>query len=126
MTGAVVQLTVGGAVVAPLAQPPTGNPFVALALEQHAADAVTPEVVAKVNEPVIGGPLYPPVHTIFYAPLGLIENPQHAYRAFQAFSLFVILLCGLGVKVLTRGRVWWSVATLCILLFPGTRGALDL
>ncbi len=118
--------TVGGAAAAPLAQPPTGNPFVALALEAHAADTVTAEVVAKVNEPAVGGPLYPPVHALFYAPLGFVENPRHAYRAFQVFSLFVIFLTGLGVKLLTDGRVWWSVATLCVLLFPGTRGALDL
>lgn len=117
---------VGGAAVAPLAQPPTGNPFVALALEQHAADVVTPKVVAAVNAPAIGGPLYPPVHALFYAPLGFVANPQHAFRILQVFSLLVIFLTGLGVKVLTDGRVWWSAAALCILLFPGTRGALDL
>ncbi len=117
--------TVGGATAAPLLQAPGGNPFVALSLEEH-KPVVTEETVANVNKPVIGGPLYPPVHALFYAPLGLIENPQHAYRVFQAFSLCMILLSGLGVKVLTRGRVWWSVATLCLLVFPGTRGALDL
>ncbi|MBP3954639.1 DUF2029 domain-containing protein [Gemmata sp. G18] len=118
--------TVGGAAVAPLSQPLTGNPFVAVALEKQATDSVSPRIVEAVNKPSVGGPLYPPVHALFYAPLGLIENPQHAYRTFQALSLFVILLSGLGVKVLSRGRVWWSVATLCILFFPGTRGAIDL
>ncbi|VTR94855.1 membrane protein : Uncharacterized protein OS=Pseudonocardia dioxanivorans (strain ATCC 55486 / DSM 44775 / JCM 13855 / CB1190) GN=Psed_1724 PE=4 SV=1: DUF2029 [Gemmata massiliana] len=118
--------TVGGAVAAQLSQPLTGNPFVAAALEKHAIDSVSPKVVESVNKPSIGGPLYPPVHALFYAPLGFIDNPQHAYRVFQVLSLFVILVSGLGVKLLTKGRVWWSVATLCILYFPGTRGALDL
>ncbi len=118
--------TVGGAAAAQLAQPLTGNPFVAAALEKHAADSVSPQVAESVNKPSIGGPLYPPVHALFYAPFGFIDNPQYAYRTFQVLSLFVILASGFGVKLLTRGRVWWSIATLCILYFPGTRGALDL
>ena len=118
--------TVGGAAVVPLAQPPTGNPFIAIALEQAAADKVTPEVVAAVNRPAVGGPLYPPVHALFYAPLGLIDRPQRAYHVFQMFCVLLIPVCGLGVKMLSRGRIWWSVATLCIFLYPGLRGALDL
>lgn len=116
---------VGGATVAPLAQPPTGNPFVAIALEKHAADTITPEVVEKVSKPSIGGPLYPPVHAIFYAPLGLLR-PQPAYHVFQMLCVILVPVAGLGVKVLTRGRVWWSVATLCLFLYPGMRGGLDL
>jgi arabinofuranan 3-O-arabinosyltransferase len=116
---------VGGATVAPLAQPPTGNPFVAIALEKHAADTITPEVVEKVSKPSIGGPLYPPVHAIFYAPLGLLR-PQLAYHTFQMLCVMLVPVAGLGVKVLTRGRVWWSVATLCLFLYPGMRGGLDL
>jgi hypothetical protein len=117
---------VGGASVAPLAQPPTGNPLVAVALEKAADDAVTPEIVAKVNEPAVGGPLYPPVHALFYAPLGAIDHPQQAYHLFQVICALLIPVAGLGVKVLTRGRVWWSVATLCLFFYPGTRGGLDL
>jgi hypothetical protein len=118
--------TIGGAAVAPLAQPAGGTPLVAVAREKAAADRVTPEVAAKVNEPAIGGPLYPPVHALFYAPLGAVDNPQRAYRIFQFFCVLLVPVAGLGVKVLTRGRIWWSVATLCILLFPGLRGGLDL
>ena len=117
---------VAGASVVPFAQPPTGNPFVAIAYEKAASDTVTPELVAKVNKPAIGGPLYPPVHAIFYTPLGLIEQPQRAYHIFQVFCALLVPVAGLGVKVLTRGRIWWSVATLGIYLFPGVRGALDL
>jgi hypothetical protein len=117
---------VAGATAAPFAQPVTGQPLVAVALEKAAADTVTPEVVATVNEPTIGGPLYPPVHALFYAPLGLIERPQRAYQVFQVFCALLVPLAGLGVKVITRGRIWWSIATLCIFVYPGTRGALDL
>ena len=78
------------------------------------------------GSPAIGGPLYPPVHALFYAPLGLIDRPRHAYQLFQVFCALLVPLAGLGVKVLTRGRIWWSVATLGIFLFPGARGALDL
>ncbi len=117
---------VAGASVAPLAQPPTGNPFAAVALEKAATDAVTPEIAAKIEKPSIGGPLYPPVHALFYVPIGLFDSPRQAYHCFQVFGVLLIPFAGLGVKVLTRGRVWWSVATLCLYLFPGTRGGLDL
>ena len=117
---------VSGAAVAPFAQSPVGNPFFAAALEQAAADTVTPALVAKVNEPVIGGPLYPPVHALFYAPLGMIDRPQRAYHIFQIFCALLVPVAGLGVKVLTRGRIWWSVATFCIFLYPGLRSGLDL
>ncbi len=116
----------GGAVAAQFAQPVPANPFVAIALEQAATETLTPEVITTVNTPAIGGPLYPPVHAIFYIPIGLFDNPQSGYFAFQIFSVAVLFLASLGVKFLTRGRIWWSVATLCLLLFPGTRGALDL
>jgi arabinofuranan 3-O-arabinosyltransferase len=117
---------VGGAVAAPLAQPPNGNPFVAIALQKAAVDAVTPEVEAAVTKPAIGGPLYPPVQALYYAPLGAIDSPQRAYRIFQVFLALLVPVAGLGVKILTRGRIWWSVATLCVFLYPGTRGGLDL
>ncbi|HEY1188077.1 MAG TPA: glycosyltransferase family 87 protein, partial [Gemmata sp.] len=116
---------VGSATSAPLAVFPT-NPLAQAAIGAHAEQQITPELAAKVQKPSIGGPLYPPVHALFYAPLGLIESPQRAYRVFQAFSLFVVLMNGLGIKLLTRGRIWWPVAALCLLVFPGTRGGVDL
>lgn len=119
--------TVAGAAAAQLAQPPTGHPLAAAALERAATDAVTPEVVGRIGAaPRVGGPLYPPVHAIFYAPLGCFDSPRQAYHTFQVFAALMIPLAALGVKVLTRGRIWWSVATLCLFLFPGTRGGLDL
>ncbi|QJW93919.1 glycosyltransferase family 87 protein [Frigoriglobus tundricola] len=116
---------VGGSAVAPLARSP-GNPLFGIALEEAAAARVTRDIVETVNKPAVGGPLYPPVHVLFYAPLGAIDSPQRAYHVFQVFCALLIPVAGLGVNVLTRGRIWWSVATLGLFLFPGTRGALDL
>ena len=113
----------GGAACAPLAVPP--HPLAAVASARAAADAVSPELVAQLNEPRIGGPLYPPVHALVYAPLGALD-PQPAYRAFQLLSALLVYAAALGVRVLTGGRVWCSVAALALFLYPGTRGALDL
>lgn len=115
--------TVGGAAAAPFG---AASPLAAVALEAHAAEVVSPEVVAKANEPSVGGPLYPPVHALLYAPLGMIDRPQVAYHLFQILCALLVPVAGLGVKVLTRGRVWWSVATLCLYTYPGLRGGLDL
>lgn len=117
---------VGGAAALPLGADPFGNPFLTAALSGVSADVVTPAVVAEVAKPAIGGPLYPPVHAFFYAPLGLIDRPQVAYRFFQVFAVAVVFLAGLGVKVLSRRRIPWPVAVLCLFMFPGTRGGLDL
>ncbi len=113
----------GGAAVAPLG---ASHPIAAVALEIHAAEVVSPEVVARAKTPSIGGPLYPPVHALFYAPLGLIDKPQVAYHVFQIFCALLVPVAGLGVKVLTRGRIWWSVATLALYTYPGLRGGIDL
>ncbi|MBA4062855.1 MAG: hypothetical protein C0501_03950 [Isosphaera sp.] len=114
--------TVGGAAVAPLG----ADPLAAAARALAAADAVTPAVVDEVTRPAVGGPLYPPVHALLYAPLGLIDRPRTAYRVMQVVGLAAVFVAGLGVKVLSRGRVPWSAATLLLLVFPGTRSGLDL
>jgi hypothetical protein len=117
---------VGGAAAAPLAADLTGNPFAAYALARAGADAVTPDVLAKVSEPAVGGPLYPPVHGLFYAPLGLIDSPRRAYHVFQCVALGFAFLAGLGLSALTRWRVWWSACTGAVLIFPGCGSALEL
>ncbi|MBA4187194.1 MAG: hypothetical protein C0467_04165 [Planctomycetaceae bacterium] len=117
---------VGGASVAPLCVDIFGNPLLTAALVQASADQVTPEIEAKVKEPAVGGPLYPPVHAFLYVPIGLIDRPQVAYHVFQVIGVLMVVLTGLGVRVLTNDRVPWSVATLLLFLFPGTRGGLDL
>jgi hypothetical protein len=66
------------------------------------------------------------VQAFLYAPLALEEQPRRAYRLFQILTVAFTFLAGLGVRVLSRGRVWWPVATLVILLYPGYRAGLDL
>ncbi|VTU02384.1 hypothetical protein : Uncharacterized protein (Fragment) OS=mine drainage metagenome GN=B1A_16613 PE=4 SV=1: DUF2029 [Gemmataceae bacterium] len=117
---------VGGASAAGLAADPFGNPLLTAALVGAAADQVTPDVVAKVSNPAVGGPLYPPVHAFLYAPLGLIERPRVAYQVFQVVAVLTLVVAARGVTVLSGGRVPWSVATVALFLFPGTRSGLDL
>jgi hypothetical protein len=118
--------TVGGAAVAPLGADPFGSTLLGPALAARSAEVVKPEVVDEIRKPAIGGPLYPPIHGFLYAPLGAIDRPRIAYRVFQLLSVLVVFLTGYGVKLLSGGRIPWSVATLIIFLFPGTRGGLDL
>jgi hypothetical protein len=118
--------TVGGAAVLPLAADLTGNPFAALALGRAAGNAVSPAVFEAVTKPAIGGPLYPPVHGLFYAPLGFIDSPRTAYHVFQCLALAFAFMAGLGISALSGGRVWWSVATGAVLSFPGCGPALEM
>jgi arabinofuranan 3-O-arabinosyltransferase len=69
-------------------------------------------------EPGIGGPLYPPIHACFYSPLALVA-PQAAYRACQVFHILLAFASGWAARQLSGGRVWWPVATVFILVFPG-------
>lgn len=117
---------VGGAAVAPLAADLSGNPLAALARSAAAADAVSQAVVDEVSRPAVGGPLYPPVHGLFYAPLGLIDEPRRAYHVFQVAAIGFAFLAGLGLSALSGWRVWWSVCTAAVLLFPGCGPALEL
>jgi hypothetical protein len=119
-------MRVGGAAAAPLGADVFGNPLLTAAQVRASAESVTPDIVEAVNTPAVGGPLYPPIHAFLYAPLGLIDRPQVAYHVMQVIGVLFVFVAGLGVKVLTRGRIPWSVATLLLFLFPGTRGGLDL
>jgi hypothetical protein len=73
----------------------------------------------------VGGPLYPPVNAFYCAPLALFPV-RVAYRVNQAFAIFLVFLTGLGVSYLTRGNVWWPVATTFLIIFPGYLGSLNL
>lgn len=115
--------TAGGGAAAPLA---ALDPLAAVALTAAGADAVTPGLVAELEKPAIGGPLYPPVHAFAYAPLGLIADAHTAYAVFQFLAVGFTLLAALGVCVLTGRRVWWSAAFAGLLLYPGTRAGLEL
>jgi arabinofuranan 3-O-arabinosyltransferase len=102
------------------------NPFAAAALLQVSRERTTPGLADAVTAPAVGGPLYPPIHAFFYAPLGLDPSPRRAYRTFQIVSVGLTFLAGLGVSRISRGRIWWPAATLAILLYPGYRSGLDL
>ena len=103
-----------------------GDPLTAAALAAHGVGQLTPELVAAVNKPAVGGPLYPPVHAFLYAPLTLTGDPQASYAAFQYLSLGLTFTAGLAIRAVARGRVWWPLATLAVLLFPGYLSGLDL
>jgi hypothetical protein len=73
----------------------------------------------------VGGPLYPPVNAFLDAPLALF-SARTAYRVQQVNNILLAFLAGLGVSVLSRRGIWWPVATLVIILFPGFMGSLNL
>jgi len=104
----------------------SANPFATAALTAIAAEQLTPELVDDVNQRRTGGPLYPPIHAFVYAPIGLIDRPRDGYFVFQVLSVALTFVAGLGITRLSRGRIWWPVATTAILLFPGYRSGLDL
>jgi arabinofuranan 3-O-arabinosyltransferase len=60
------------------------------------------------------------------APIAGIDNPQLAYRIWQLTMLGCMFAAGWGVRVLTDGRWWWSVATMLLMSFSGARAGLDL
>src|SRR5262249_23709830 len=81
-----------------------------------------PDALAKAAAPRVSGPLYPPINAFVYYPLGLLP-PQQGYRIMQVALLGFALLAGWGVRRLTRGRIWLSVATAVIIAYPGYSGA---
>jgi hypothetical protein len=93
--------------------------------QEHDAERLISYYIGPEDDPV-AGPLYPPVHAFFMAPLALIPDPYLAYRVDQVLLIGWVLLAGVGVRYLSRGRWWWSAATAFLLLFPGCRGGIDL
>jgi hypothetical protein len=91
----------------------------------HDAERLVGWYVGPSNDPV-GGPLYPPVHAFFMAPIALIADPYLAYRVTQGLLIVCALIAALGVRYLSNGRWWWSAAAAFLLLFPGCRGGIDL
>ena len=90
-----------------------------------AAEGWTPERVAGAEKPRIGGPLYPPINALVYAPLAL-KPPHESYRIAQVLNLLWALAAGCGVRYLTRGRIWVAVAVFIIVLYPGFKGSIHL
>jgi hypothetical protein len=73
----------------------------------------------------LGGPLYPPVHAMLYAPLGLLR-PRPAYRVLQGVIFVLVFYCGWVVQRISSGRLWWPVAATAILCLPGFPGTICL
>lgn len=71
------------------------------------------------------GPLYPPLHAFYYAPLAQFP-PQQAYRIMQVFLVLCLLITAFGINRLSRGRVWTPLAFSLLFAFPGCSGALIL
>jgi hypothetical protein len=79
----------------------------------------------QINPPNIGGPLYPPINAFFYYPLACVE-PWKGYRINQVVNLVLAFTAGLGVSLLSRGRLWMPIAALLVFIFPGFAGSICL
>jgi hypothetical protein len=100
--------------LAPLA----ASTSVEVATLEYAGGKERPERHAEVQAVSIGGPLYPPIHTLVMYPFGWLR-PRVAYRAAQVLAIVLAFIAGWGVRVLSHGRVWWPVAAAAIVLYPG-------
>jgi hypothetical protein len=83
------------------------------------------ERLALVAQKQIGGALYPPINAFIMAPVAMLK-PATGYHLVQAISIALGLLTALGVRVITRGRIWWPVAITAIVLYPGFSSGLNL
>ena len=101
------------------------DPLSAVALAAGGQSHWTPAVVEEASQRVVGGPLYPPIQAVMFAPFGLLD-PLDAYHVNQVLSMLWALGAGFGVSYLTRGRIWAPIAFTIIVLYPGFRGALHL
>lgn len=110
-----------GSFMLPLA---AADPFQATGLVAACgAEVWTSDRLREVDEKRIAGPLYPPTQAFLFAPLALGDHPQQAYRVTQCLMLGMAYVCGLGVSVLTRRKIWWPVATALVVYYPGFAGA---
>lgn len=75
--------------------------------------------------PPVGGALYPPIHGLIMYPLGLLR-PTQAYRVQQVLGILLALLAGAGISLLSEGRIWWPMAVVGVIFFPGFASALNL
>jgi arabinofuranan 3-O-arabinosyltransferase len=105
-----------GGYLAPLAaRDPVGATAVLLAGREH----------FRPVDPQLGGPLYPPINSYLYAPLGMLP-PRAAYRLMQTLNLVLTFAIAVLAQRITGGRVWWQVAVPILMVFPGYSGALNL
>ncbi len=101
------------------------NPLTEVVALTSAQSIWTEERLKHVTGPRIGGALYPPIHALGYAPLALLRPPV-AYRVMQILLLELVFFAGWVAERMTEGRVWWPVASLFVLMFPGFIGCITL
>lgn len=95
-----------------------------IAASLHAVHAQQPcaaermEFIATLRAPPVGGPLYPPVNSFYYAPLALL-SPVDAYRVMQALGLALAFAVGAAVTSISRGQIWWPIASGLVIMYPG-------
>lgn len=87
--------------------------------------AWTPAQLQQATRRCPGGPLYPPINALFAALWGGFP-PRTAYYLRQYLDLLLLGLSGLGIRCLSQGRIWASVAILILLFYPGYFGNLYL
>lgn len=114
--------TTVGSFVAPIGTPDTLS---AITLTAGGQQYWTPKRLAEASQRPVGGPLYPPIHAILFAPLGLLD-PLDAYYLNQVLCIVWALGAAIGVRYLTRGKIWVPIAFVLIVLYPGFRGAIHL
>jgi hypothetical protein len=112
---------IGAAVAGYLAPLASAEPVGAAALVSAGSEHWSPITPGDSR----GGPLYPPVNAFLCAPLSLFP-PRIAYRLMETFNLGLTFAIGLLVQRMTGGRVWWQVAAILLMGFPGYSGALNL
>jgi arabinofuranan 3-O-arabinosyltransferase len=102
------------------------NPFAAAAMVRLAGEHVDETMVQDLTKPSCGGPLYPPVHALLYAPLAAIDDPRMAYYVFQIVSSLTVFLSAYCVRVISNYRIWTPVAGGFLVLYPGYQPGLTL
>jgi hypothetical protein len=99
------------------------------ATKDHDADSLLNWIMTakptSPEEPGISGPLYPPTHAVMLAPLGRLP-PRQSYHVAQIVFLVSIWVAGLAVAGISRGRIWWPVASSFAMVFPGFGPSLHL
>jgi len=109
--------------IAPAVPLAADSPLGVVALVSALPDETDLAAARRVRQ--LSGPLYPPIHAVVMAPLAVLR-PQAAYRLAQGLNLALVFLVGLGAARWSGGKVWWPVATLLLMLFPGFAGTLNL
>jgi hypothetical protein len=86
----------------------------------------------ETSEVDLGGPLYPPVHALLFAPLALLPPvrdcppPLVAYRVMQVTTFLLTFIVAYLAERITNERIWCPVALVVVFGVPGYMGALGL